>query len=78
MIVPAVYFACTSLEGSVVTPMVTGRSLTLNPMIILLSLMFWGWMWGIAGIILAVPILAALKIFCSHVEELEPIAEFLS
>ncbi len=42
------------------------------------SLTFWGWMWGIAGVILAVPILAAFKIFCAHIEEMEPIAEFLS
>jgi predicted PurR-regulated permease PerM len=58
--------------------MVMGRSLTLNPVMILLSLTFWGWLWGIPGIILAVPILAAFKIFCSHVEPMEPIAEFLS
>ncbi|MBA2433076.1 MAG: AI-2E family transporter [Chthoniobacterales bacterium] len=78
MIFPAVYFICTTIEGSVVTPMVMGRSLTLNPVLILLSLTFWGWMWGIAGIILAVPILAAFKIFCAHIKEMEPIAEFLS
>ena len=78
MIFPAVYFILTTIEGSFITPYVMGRSLTLNPVIILLSLTFWGWMWGIAGIILAVPILAAFKIFCAHVEEMEPIAEFLS
>jgi predicted PurR-regulated permease PerM len=78
MIFPLVYFALTTIEGSIVTPMVMGRSLTLNPVIILLSLTFWGWMWGIAGVILAVPILAAFKIFCAHIEEMEPIAEFLS
>jgi len=55
-----------------------GRSLTLNPVIILLSLVFWGWMWGIAGVILAVPILAAFKIFCAHIKSMEPLAEFLS
>jgi predicted PurR-regulated permease PerM len=58
--------------------MVMGRSLTLNPVMILLSLTFWGWMWGIPGIILAVPILAAFKIFCAHLETLEPLADFLS
>jgi predicted PurR-regulated permease PerM len=55
-----------------------GRSLTLNPVMILLSIAFWGWMWGIPGIILAVPILAAFKIFCSHIEQMAPLAEFLS
>jgi predicted PurR-regulated permease PerM len=78
LIFPAVYLAFGTLEGSLITPWVMGRSLTLNPVIILFSLTFWGWMWGIVGIILAVPILAAFKIFCTHIKPLEPLAEFLS
>jgi len=78
LIFPAVYLALGVLEGSFITPWVMGRSLTLNPVIILLSLTFWGWMWGIVGIILAVPILAAFKIFCAHIKPMEPLAEFLS
>ena len=78
LIFPAAYLILASLEGNFITPMVMGRSLTLNPVIVLLSLIFWGWMWGIAGIILAVPILAAFKIFCAHIEPMEPLAEFLS
>jgi predicted PurR-regulated permease PerM len=78
LLFPAVYLAFGTLEGSFITPWIMGRSLTLNPVIILLSLTFWGWMWGIVGIILAVPILAAIKIFCAHIEPLEPLAEFLS
>jgi len=75
---PAVYLSFGILEGSFITPWIMGRSLTLNPVIILLSLTFWGWMWGIVGIILAVPILAAFKIFCAHIKPMEPLAEFLS
>lgn len=78
MIFPAAYLLIATIEGNFVTPHVMGRSLTLNPVIILLSLTFWGWMWGIAGVILAVPILAAFKIFCAHIKEMEPVAEFLS
>jgi len=78
LIFPVVYLAFGVLEGSFITPWVMGRSLTLNPVIILLSLTFWGWMWGIVGIILAVPILAAFKIFCAHIKPMEPLAEFLS
>ena len=78
LIFPAVYLAFGTLEGSFITPWIMGRSLTLNPVIILLSLTFWGWIWGIAGIILAVPILAAFKIFCAHIKPMEPLAEFLS
>ena len=78
MVFPAAYLFIATIEGNFVTPYVMGRSLTLNPVLILLSLTFWGFLWGIAGIILAVPILAAFKIFCAHVEQMEPIAEFLS
>ncbi len=78
LIFPAIYLAYGTLEGNFITPWVMGRSLTLNPVLILLSIAFWGWMWGIPGIILAVPILAAFKIFCAHIEPMEPIAEFLS
>jgi predicted PurR-regulated permease PerM len=78
LIFPAVYLLMGTIEGSVVTPWVMGRSLTLNPVLILLSLTFWGWMWGIAGVIVAVPILATFKIFCAHIRPMEPLAEFLS
>jgi predicted PurR-regulated permease PerM len=78
LIFPTVYLALATLEGSFITPWIMGRSLTLNPVIILLSLTFWGWMWGVVGVILAVPILAAFKIFCAHIKPMEPLAEFLS
>lgn len=78
LIFPAVYLGLATLEGNFITPWVMGRSLTLNPVMILLSLTFWGWIWGILGIILAVPILAAFKIFCAHIKPMDSIAEFLS
>jgi predicted PurR-regulated permease PerM len=78
MFFPLSYLVLATLEGNFITPMVMGRSLTLNPVLVLLSLTFWGWMWGIVGVVLAVPILAAFKIFCSHLEPMEPLAEFIS
>jgi len=78
LIFPAIYLAFGTLEGSFIPPWVMGCSLSLNPVMILLSLMFWGWLWGIVGVILAVPILAAFKIFCAHIKPMEPLAEFLS
>ena len=78
LLFPSVYLGLAILEGNFITPFVMGRSLTLNPVMILLSLTFWGWLWGIPGIILAVPILAAFKIFCAHIEPMQPLAEFLS
>jgi len=78
MIFPASYLLLAILEGNFITPVILGKSLTLNPVLILISLAFWGWMWGISGMILAVPILATFKIFCDHIEPMAPIAEFLS
>jgi predicted PurR-regulated permease PerM len=78
MAFPASYLLLATLEGNFITPLVLGRSLTLNPVVILVALTFWGWMWGISGMILAVPMLAAFKIFCDHLEPMAPIGEFLS
>ncbi len=78
MVFPASYLIIATLEGNFLTPLVLGRSLTLNPVIILIALAFWGWMWGISGMILAVPILATFKIFCDHIEPMKPVGEFLS
>jgi predicted PurR-regulated permease PerM len=78
MIFPASYLLIAILEGNFITPWILGRSLTLNPVLILIALAFWGWMWGISGMILAVPILATFKIFCDHIEPMAPVAEFMS
>ena len=78
MVFPASYLIIAILEGNFITPWVLGRSLTLNPVLILVALAFWGWMWGISGMILAVPILATFKIFCDHIEPMAPVSEFMS
>ena len=77
LVPPLVFLAITSIEGYLVTPWVLGRRLTLNPVMVFLGLMFWGWVWGMAGGLLAVPILATFKIFCDHIEPLSPLGEFL-
>jgi predicted PurR-regulated permease PerM len=74
---PLAYLAIEAIEGNVVQPMLFGRSLSLNPVAIFVSLLFWGWLWGAAGILLAVPILIAVKIACQHIDSLKPAAEFL-
>jgi predicted PurR-regulated permease PerM len=78
LLVPAAYLAINFIQGNVVTPIVMSRRLTLNPVAIFLSLALWWWLWGIAGALLAVPLLAAFKICCDHVESLAPIAALLS
>jgi predicted PurR-regulated permease PerM len=74
---PAVYFGLTSLEGSFITPMFLGRRFSLNPVVIVLWLLLWGWMWGIAGALLATPLLTVLRILCDHVESMAPLSELL-
>jgi len=77
LMVPGVFLVLNLLEAYLVTPMVLGRRLTLNPVVIFLGLTFWGWLWGITGAVLAVPIMVVFKIFCDHSEPLRPIGEFL-
>jgi predicted PurR-regulated permease PerM len=74
---PGAFLVCNVLEAYLLTPMVLGKRLTLNPVVIFLALSFWGWMWGIAGAVMAVPIMVVFKIFCDHSEPLAPIGEFL-
>ncbi len=77
LVVPAVYFVLATLEGNFITPWILGRRLTLNPVVIFIGLTFWGWLWGIVGVLIAVPVLVTFKIFCDHIEPLAPIGEFL-
>ena len=66
------------IESDVATPMLVGRRLTLPPLMVFLSLTVWTWMWGIAGAILAVPLLVVLKVAADDVTALRPLAPFLN
>jgi predicted PurR-regulated permease PerM len=72
-----VAFAVTSLEGFLLTPMLMSRAAQMNPVAIFVGLLFWSWVWGIWGTVLAVPMLMMLKAICDHVEDLQPIGELL-
>ncbi len=74
---PLVYFACAYLEGGFITPQILGRRLQLNPVSILLSVMLWGWLWGVVGAVLAVPILTVIKVLCDYNPSLAGLGEFL-
>lgn len=78
IIVPVVYYALDTFEGSVVTPWVLGRRLDLNPPVILTWILLWGWLWGVFGVLLAVPMLAALKIVFESIETLSPLGKYLT
>ena len=74
---PLVYAGFIGIETQIVTPLFLSRRLQLNSVSILLALAFWAWAWGIAGVIVAVPLLVTLRVFCSHLESLADIGEFL-
>jgi len=66
-----------NLEGNIITPRLMGDKLNLSPLAVLVSVMFWTWLWGAIGIILAIPITASAKVICDHVETLQPIGILL-
>ena len=72
-----VYLMIHLLEGETITPMLLARRFTLNPLLVIASLMFWDWLWGVTGALLAVPLLAVTKIVCDHIEVLTPLAHML-
>jgi len=76
--VAASYLALATIEGQLVQPVAVGQRLSLSPLIIFLALWFWGWMWGVAGLLLATPFLIALKTVSSEVPALSRIADILS
>jgi predicted PurR-regulated permease PerM len=77
LLVPTSYLAVNLLQSQLITPMVLGHRLTLNPVAIFIGLVFWWWIWGVPGAFIAVPLIATFKIFCDHIEALAPIGEFL-
>ena len=78
VIIPLAYLACTTLEGQLITPAVVGQRLSMNAVAIFLGVAFWGWMWGAVGMLIAVPMMVALKILADNIPGLSGLAEFLS
>jgi predicted PurR-regulated permease PerM len=76
--VAGIYLALTVIEGQVVAPWLVGRHLSLNTVVILISVAFWAWLWSVMGMIMAVPLLVTFRVLCSHIDALKPIGEFLS
>jgi len=73
-----VYYALTTFEGNFVTPYAVGRNLNLNPVLVFLSVAFWGWAWSFIGMFLAVPILISVRVICEKVPSLSRIAPFFA
>jgi predicted PurR-regulated permease PerM len=77
LLIPATYLVINIIQSNVVSPLLLGHRLTLNPVAIFVGLALWFFLWGIPGAFLAVPLLAAFKIFCDHIEPLAAVGEFL-
>jgi predicted PurR-regulated permease PerM len=75
---PLFYLILTSIEGNVLTPLILGRTTELDPLAIFIWLLFWGWLWGVPGAIVAVPLLMLIKLTCEKSRVLAPIAALLS
>ncbi len=66
-----------AIEGNLLTPWLTGRAGELNTVAVFVSVLFWGWMWDVWGLLLAVPIMVAVKAAADRIEPLQPIGELL-
>jgi predicted PurR-regulated permease PerM len=76
--VAGTYLALATIEGQVVQPLLVGRRLELNPILVFLAVWFGGWFWGVAGIVIAIPTLVALKVAAAHSRHTSALLEFLS
>jgi len=75
--VPGSYLLVTTLQNNIVSPIAYGKRLKLNPVAVLIGVIFWWFVWGISGAFLAVPIVATIKVVCDRVVSLRPVGEFL-
>jgi predicted PurR-regulated permease PerM len=77
VVVAALSLVVTSLEGFLLTPWLTSRTMRMNAVAIFVGLLFWGWLWNVWGMLLAVPMLMVIKSICDHVEDLKSVGELL-
>jgi predicted PurR-regulated permease PerM len=75
--ISATAMAITSLEGFLLTPALMGRAARMNPVAVFVGLLFWSFVWGVWGTVLAVPMLMMVKAICDRVEDLQPVGELL-
>ena len=77
LLAPAAYLTLTTIEGNFVTPTLLGRRLELNTVAVFLTVVLWGWLWGIAGALVAVPFLVVFKVVADNIDSMEIIGNFL-
>jgi predicted PurR-regulated permease PerM len=74
---PLAIFGINVVEGQFLTPILAGRRLALSPVAVFLSLVVMGWIWGVIGVLIAVPLLATVKLVCDELGPLQPLGTFL-
>jgi len=78
-LMPPIAFLCiNTVEAYLITPTLMGKRFELNPLVVFVWLVLWGWLWGVAGTLLAVPILVCFRIICSHVPDLYPLGMIIA
>lgn len=78
LLAPGIYLGANILEGQLITPMLLGRRLQMTALAVFLAILFWGWMWGPIGVLLAVPLLIVVRVFSDHLETLVGVRHFLA
>ena len=77
LLVGGISLTITSLEGYLLTPWLTGRASRMNAVVVFVGVLFWGWLWGVWGLLLGVPIIMIIKAICDRIEDLKPVGELL-
>lgn len=77
LMVAGVALLITSLEGFLLTPFLQGKAAKMNSVAVFVGILFWSWMWGPIGLLLAVPLTTVVKVVCDHVEPLQPVGRLL-
>lgn len=78
LLAPLLYYSCSLIEGSFLTPLIIGHRMSLNIVAVFLSVTIWGWLWGIPGVLMAVPILVVIKVICAHIKGWAAFGHFLT
>ncbi|RUO29509.1 AI-2E family transporter [Aliidiomarina sanyensis] len=73
LIAPASFAVITSIVGFFLEPYIHGQRLAVNPVIIFVSIFFWGWLWGPIGVLIAVPLMTVIMVFISHIPQMKPV-----
>jgi len=77
LLLGAASFGVHLIVGNLVTPFLTGKTSKMSPFVVFVGVLFFGWLWGVTGLILAFPIMVTVKVVCDRVDELKPLGELL-